>query len=131
MEKISLRTSKRTVLIDITSKIQEVIVKSNVKNGICIVYCPHTTAGITINEAYDPSVQTDIAFAVDKLVPDYREFTHSEGNSDSHTKTSLIGASENIIINDGKMMLGKWQGIYFTEFDGPRAREIWIQIIGQ
>lgn len=131
MEKISLKTNKRTVLIDITGQVESIISKSAVKNGICVVYCPHTTAGITINESYDPSVQDDIAFAFDKLVPNYKEFRHSEGNSDSHTKTSMIGPSEHLIISNGQMMLGRWQGIYFAEFDGPRTREVWLQIIGQ
>ncbi len=131
MEKISLRTNKRNILLDITSQIKQVVSKSGVQNGFCIVYCPHTTGGITINESYDPAVAEDIVFALNKMVPMHKEFTHSEGNSDSHTKASLLGPSENIIIKDGELMLGRWQGIYLGEFDGPRTREVWIQILGQ
>lgn len=129
MEKLSLKTTKRNVFIEITEDIKRIVSKSDIKEGICIVYCPHTTGGITINEAYDPSVQDDLAFAFNKLVPNYREFTHAEGNSDSHTKTSIVGPSETIIISSGHLMLGRWQGIYFAEFDGPRSREIWVKLI--
>lgn len=131
MEKFNLRTQKRTVFVEITEQVRQIIAKSNVKSGFCIIYCPHTTGGITINEAYDPAVQEDLGFVFDKLVPNYREFRHAEGNSDSHTKTSLIGSSENIIIENGSLMLGQWQGIYFSEFDGPRSREVWVKIVGQ
>lgn len=131
MEKLAIKTNKRTVLLDITTEIEHLISKNGITDGICVIYCPHTTAGITINEAFDPSVQDDVVFAFNKMVPDYREFTHSEGNSDSHTKASIVGTSENIIISGGKIMLGRWQGIYFAEFDGPRTREVWIQIIGK
>lgn len=129
MEKITIKTHKKTLLIDITSQIVELVKKYKINNGICVVYCPHTTAGITINEAFDPSVQEDIVFALNKIVPNYKEFTHMEGNSDSHTKTTLTGPSQNLIISDGQLMLGRWQGIYFCEYDGPRTREIWVQII--
>jgi secondary thiamine-phosphate synthase enzyme len=131
MEKFSLRTNDRCVLQEITDNIDKIVTNSGVAEGICLVYCPHTTGAITINESYDPSVQTDIVFATNKIVPNYKEFKHSEGNSDSHTKTSLIGPSESLIISGGKLMLGRWQGIYFAEFDGPRSREVWVQIIGQ
>lgn len=130
MDKLNIKTSKRSILIEITSNVKQVVAKSGVKDGLCIVYCPHTTGGITINEAFDPSVQDDIVYAFNKLVPNYNEFRHSEGNSDSHTKTSIIGASETIIIENGTLQLGRWQGIYFAEFDGPRQREVWIKIMG-
>ncbi|MGD9581133.1 MAG: secondary thiamine-phosphate synthase enzyme YjbQ [Vampirovibrionia bacterium] len=130
MEKISLKTNQRNVFIDITSQVKAIVSQSNVKDGICVVYCPHTTGGITINESYDPDVQDDLSFAMNKLVPNMKEFKHAEGNSDSHTKTSIIGPSETLIIENGKLMLGRWQGIYFAEFDGPRTREVWIKTIG-
>jgi secondary thiamine-phosphate synthase enzyme len=129
MEKFSLKTHQRCELVDITDQVRQAILKSTIKNGICIVYCPHTTGAITINESYDPAVQEDIAYATGKIVPNYKEFKHMEGNSDSHTKTSLIGPSETIIIDNGKIMLGRWQGIYFAEFDGPRTREVWLKLI--
>ena len=131
MEKFSLRTEKRNVLVDITTQVRKIVKNSNIQNGFCIVYCPHTTGGITINESYDPAVAEDLVFALNKIVPMYKEFTHAEGNSDSHTKASLIGPSENIIINNGELMLGRWQGLYLCEFDGPRSREVWVQILGQ
>lgn len=131
MEKFSLRTTQRTIFVDITSQVKQIVQKSNIKSGLCVIYCPHTTGGITINEAYDPAVQEDLGFVYDKLVPNHREFRHAEGNSDSHTKTSLVGTSETIIIENGKLLLGQWQGVYFAEFDGPRNREVWIKIIGQ
>lgn len=118
------------MLLDITNEVEKLVLNSNIKEGLCIVYCPHTTAGITINEAFDPSVQDDFVFAMNKVVPSHREFTHSEGNSDSHVKTSLTGPSQTIIISEGRLMLGRWQGIYFAEFDGPRAREVWVKILG-
>lgn len=131
MEKFTLNTGKRNVLVDITNQVKTIVSKSNINDGICVVYCPHTTGAITINESYDPAVQEDLSFAFNKLVPNMKEFTHSEGNSDSHTKTSLMGPSETLIIENGSLMLGRWQGIYFAEFDGPRTREVWIKMIGQ
>lgn len=129
MEKITVKTQKKNDLIDVTSEIKTIIQESKVSEGICVVFCPHTTAGITINESFDPSVKTDVLFSLNNISPEYREFRHSEGNSDAHVKSSLVGCSLNLIINQGKLMIGQWQGIYFAEFDGPRAREIWIKII--
>lgn len=130
MQKLSIKTSRKNELIDITAQIKKALETSDIKDGICIIFCPHTTAGLTINEAFDHSVKDDILFSFDKLSPDYREFRHAEGNSDAHVKASLMGSSINLIIADKSVKLGQWQGIYFTEFDGPRVREIWIQTIG-
>jgi len=129
MEKISIKTNKKNELVDITSEVNTIVEESGVKNGICVLFCQHTTAGLTINEAYDPSVKGDIIFSFNKLSPGYKEFRHIEGNSDAHVKASIMGCSLNLIINNGKIMLGQWQGIYFTEFDGPRTREVLIKII--
>lgn len=129
MQKITVKTKKKNELIDITSSIKKLIDELNIKDGICVLFCPHTTAGLTINEAFDSSVKTDLIFSFNKISPDYPEFRHSEGNSDAHVKSSIMGPSLNLIINDTKIMLGQWQGIYFTEFDGPRTREVWIEII--
>lgn len=129
MQRITVKTHKKNELIDITSEVKGLIESLNVKDGICVLYCPHTTAGVTINEAYDNSVKGDIIFSLNKISPNYQEFRHAEGNSDAHIKSSIIGCSQTLIINSGKIVLGQWQGIYFTEFDGPRTREIMVQII--
>jgi len=113
-------------LIDITDKVQEVVSKAKVSEGVCVVFCPHTTAGLTINENADPSVKQDIINTLNKLVPENAGYSHSEGNADSHIKSSLLGSSLNIIIEGGQLQLGTWQGIYFCESDGPRSREVWI-----
>lgn len=129
MEKINIRTTKRIELIDITGEIQGIVAKAKIKNGVCFVFCPHTTAGLTINENADPSVKSDMANTLNKLVPENADYAHSEGNSDSHIKSSLLGASLTIFIENGQLALGTWQGIFFCESDGPRSREVWIKII--
>jgi len=129
MERISIKTNSRTELIDITDKIQIAVLKSKIKNGLCVVFCPHTTAGLTINENADPSVRRDIINTLNKMVPENAGYSHSEGNADSHIKSSLLGSSLNIFIEAGQLALGTWQGIYFCEGDGPRSREVWIKII--
>jgi secondary thiamine-phosphate synthase enzyme len=129
MERISLKTNSRTELIDITERIQRVVDNSKVEKGICVVFVPHTTAGITINENADPSVRKDILKELNKIVPFDDDYSHSEGNAAAHIKASLMGASLNVIIQGGALALGTWQGIYFCEADGPRTREVWIKII--
>lgn len=129
MEKINITTNNRIDLIDITDKVQSVASKSEVKDGICFIFCPHTTAGLTINENADPSVRQDMINTLNKLVPENAGYAHSEGNADSHIKSSLLGASLAIFIEDGQLALGTWQGIYFCESDGPRSREAWIKIL--
>jgi len=128
MEKINLHTAKRVDLIDITAKIQDLVAKSEVSDGICFVFCPHTTAGLTINENADPSVCRDITESLNKLVPENWNYMHDEGNADSHIKSSLFGTSLTIFIEQGMLCLGTWQGVYFCESDGPRTREVWIKI---
>jgi secondary thiamine-phosphate synthase enzyme len=130
MEKLSVKTNRRIELIDITDKIQAAVSKNKIKEGVCVVFCPHTTAGLTINENADPSVQSDIINTLNKLIPENAGYAHSEGNADSHAKASLFGSSLNIIVENGRLCLGTWQGIYFCEGDGPRSREVWIKIIG-
>ncbi len=129
MEKINIRTTKRIELIDITDQIQNIISKSKVKTGICFIFCPHTTAGLTINENADPQVKRDITNTLNKLVPEGAGYSHTEGNADSHIKSSLFGSSLTIFINDGQLAFGTWQGIYFCEGDGPRSREVWVKIL--
>lgn len=129
MEKLSVKTNRRIELIDITDKIQNAVSKSKLKDGVCVIFCPHTTAGLTINENADPSVKSDIIDTLNKLIPENAGYAHSEGNADSHVKSSLFGSSLNIIVEDGQLQLGTWQGICFCEGDGPRSREVWIKII--
>lgn len=129
IKEIPVKTSSRTELVDITRRVEEVVSASNVDSGICIVFVPHTTAGITINENADPSVQKDILRELNKLVPFDDNYSHTEGNSAAHIKSSIIGASSTIIIQNNILELGTWQGIYFCEFDGPRSRKVWIKII--
>ena len=129
---ISVSSKSRNQMIDITSQVSSAIGKSGVTDGDCIVYCPHTTAAITINENADPSVPHDILLTLSELVPPDRPgYRHGEGNSDSHVKSSIIGCSRQILIENGKLCLGTWQGIFFCEFDGPRNRQVLLQIRGE
>lgn len=129
MEHISIRTSQRNQLVNITSQVQEAVRESGVEDGLVCVFCPHTTAAITINENADPDVVSDILGYMSKLIPRNSGFDHVEGNSDSHIKSSLVAPSLTVIIEGGRLQLGTWQGIYFAEFDGPRTRRIWVKII--
>lgn len=128
MERLKIRTHARTEMADISSKIQEAVRKSGIESGICTVFVPHTTAGITINENADPDVVSDILKEVNKIVPFEDGYCHMEGNSAAHIKASMFGFSQQIIVQGGKLMLGTWQGIYFCEFDGPRNREVYVKI---
>ena len=129
---IGVRTNKRCDMIDITSQVADVVRSSGVTTGDCIVFCNHTTGGITINENADPDVVHDILMTLEELFPKNRKgYRHGEGNSDSHVKSSLIGVSEQILISNGQLNLGTWQGIYFCEFDGPRNRTVSVQIRGE
>jgi len=130
MERINIRTNNRVELIDITGRVQAAVSKSKIKEGICFIFCPHTTAAMTINENADPSVRRDIIHALNKLVPAGVGYSHSEGNADSHIKSSLFGSSLTVFIEGGQLAFGTWQGIYFCESDGPRSREVWVKIIG-
>jgi secondary thiamine-phosphate synthase enzyme len=127
-----VRTSKRNQMIDITGDVSAIINKSGIDKGDVTVYCPHTTAGITINENADPSVIHDILLTLEHLVPHRRSgYKHTEGNSDSHCKSTIVGCSERILINNGSLELGTWQSIFFCEFDGPRSRKVLVQVRGE
>ena len=128
METFSVKTSQQAELKDITASVQAIVSKSGVQSGMCTVFVPHTTAGITINENADPDVRRDIIMELDKIVPHNDGYSHSEGNSAAHIKASMMGFTQNIIIESGNLALGTWQGIYFCEFDGPRARKVFIKI---
>lgn len=129
MEKINIKTAKRIELVDITADVQNMVSKKKIKDGVCLVFCPHTTAGLTINENADPAVISDMISTLDKLVPVNAGYEHSEGNSDSHIKSSLLGASLTVFVERGQLALGTWQGIFFCESDGPRSREVWIKVM--
>jgi len=130
-EYVSVDTRQRNQMIDITGEVDRIIGKSGIRDGIATVYCPHTTAAVTINENADPSVPRDIIMMLGELVPHRHEgYRHSEGNSDAHIKSSIVGCSSQVLIEDGKMRLGTWQALFFCEFDGPRNRKVLIQIRG-
>lgn len=128
IKKISIRTSRHEQFINITSEIRQFVSDSNILEGRVTIFIPHTTAAVTINENADPDVQHDLILALNRISPDLPEFKHMEGNSDAHTKSSIVGCSQDIIIDEGKLLLGTWQGIYFCEFDGPRTRTAIIRI---
>jgi len=125
---VSVQTSIRQELIDITPLVQKVL--QGGLNGICLVYSPHTTAGITIQENADPDVRRDIVTHLTKLVPEHADFRHVEGNSDAHLKTALVGASQMVPVVEGRLSLGRWQSVFFCEFDGPRKRKVLVKFLG-
>ncbi|MFW6022541.1 MAG: secondary thiamine-phosphate synthase enzyme YjbQ [Halanaerobiaceae bacterium] len=129
LRKIHIKTNDKVELIDITGKVKTVLSESGVKEGTMFIYTPHTTAGITINENADPDVVSDIINEINKIVPFNDDYSHREGNSAAHIKSSLFGVSETVIINERNLVLGTWQGIYFCEFDGSRQRTIYVKII--
>ena len=126
---IKVKTNTRTELVDITSHVKKIVDESGTKSGICYIYVPHTTAAVTINEGADPSVARDIVMTLNEHYPKRADYHHMEGNSDAHIKTSLIGSSETVIIENGKLQLGTWQAIYFCEFDGARSRNVHVKIM--
>ena len=129
MKEIIIRTNSHVEMIDMTAAIQTVVSEKKVKSGLCIVFTPHTTAAITINENADPDVQHDIIVALETAIPYQAHYRHSEGNSAAHVKSSLVGASETVIIENGKLVLGTWQSLFFCEFDGPRSRKVLVKVI--
>jgi len=128
MTEFTVKTGRRTEMLDITSEIESELNKMGVKNGTCLIFVPHTTAGITINENADPDVRTDIENSLDDLIPWNNNYRHREGNSAAHIKTALIGSSESVIIEGGRLKLGRWQSVFFCEFDGPRTRTVFLKL---
>ena len=128
MKEISLETHSRVEMIDITAAVQKVIHEEKIEKGICLVYTPHTTAAITINENADPDVPRDMLMALDKAIPWHDQYRHQEGNAAAHVKSSLVGASVVVLIEDGNLILGTWQSVFFCEFDGPRTREVLVKV---
>ncbi|MHB2154892.1 secondary thiamine-phosphate synthase enzyme YjbQ [Calditrichota bacterium GD2] len=129
MVKLDIRSTSRTEMIDITHEVQKVVTDSGLQSGLAVILVPHTTAAVTINENADPTVQRDILYEINKVIPFEDGYHHFEGNSAAHIKSSLFGSSQTIIVENGQLQLGTWQGIYFCEFDGPRNRKIWIQLV--
>ncbi len=127
---LSVNTTKHTEMVDITEMIQKAVKESGIRDGICTVFIPHTTAAVTINENADPDVVRDFTAEINKIVPWEDGYRHMEGNSAAHLKASMIGFSEQIIVDDGRLVLGTWQGIWFCEFDGPRRRSVYVKLMG-
>jgi len=125
---LDVKTSRRTQLLNVTPEVQQIVSSSAIASGVCHLYVPHTTAGITINEADDPDVARDIEATLDRLVPRDASYRHAEGNADSHIKASLVGSSATVLIENGRLALGRWQGIFFCEFDGPRSRHLLVKL---
>jgi secondary thiamine-phosphate synthase enzyme len=126
---LSVKTRERTELVDVTSEINQLVKKSGIEQGLCMVFVPHTTAGVTINESADPSVKSDMLMVLNQIVPWKADYRHLEGNSPAHVKSTLVGPSELIAIEKGRLVLGTWQGVFFCEFDGPRNRKMHVRII--
>jgi secondary thiamine-phosphate synthase enzyme len=129
MEQLNIRTSSRACMVDMTRQVQQAVARSGVEEGICHVFVPHTTAGLTINENADPTVQSDMISVLEKIVPWRDNYDHTEGNSAAHVKASMLGASHSVLVHEGRLWLGIWQGIYLCEFDGPRQRKVWVKVV--
>jgi secondary thiamine-phosphate synthase enzyme len=129
MEQIEISTRGRQTFHDITAEVRAVVSRSGVREGICHIFCPHTTAGLTFNENWDADVQRDIGVGLDAISPPRAEYRHGEGNSPAHIKSSLVGASQFVIVSGGGLALGTWQGIYLAEFDGPRRRKVLVKVM--
>jgi len=129
MHEFSIRTHSRTEFLDITGQVDKIVQGNKIQSGMALVFVPHTTAAVTINENADPSVQHDILSDLNRLIPFAGAYQHTEGNSAAHIKSTLVGPSETLIIENGRLTLGTWQGLYFCEFDGPRTRKVWVKII--
>jgi secondary thiamine-phosphate synthase enzyme len=129
LQTLSVRTNTRIELLDLTSQVQEAVTKSGISEGLCHLFVPHTTAGVTINENADPSVKADILMVLNKLISDQEAYRHQEGNAPAHVKTSLIGPQLTVFVSKGRLVLGTWQGIFFCEFDGPRSRRLHVKVV--
>jgi secondary thiamine-phosphate synthase enzyme len=129
METLRVKTKRRTQLVDVTAEVQRVVAESGVDSGVCYVFVPHTTAAVTINEHADPDVAADLEGVFDRMVPHAGPYRHTEGNTDSHAKAVMVGASQIIFVERGKLALGTWQGVFLCEFDGPRERKVWLKVV--
>lgn len=127
MHELRISTPRREAMVDITSQVQEAVAEQQWQDGVLVIFCPHTTAGLTINESADPSVARDILSTLRRLIPHQGDYHHAEGNSDAHVKSSLVGPDARVLVQAGRLLLGTWQGLFLTEFDGPRTRKVWLQ----
>ncbi|HPW18537.1 MAG TPA: secondary thiamine-phosphate synthase enzyme YjbQ [Candidatus Aminicenantes bacterium] len=131
MHTIEIETKARREFVDLTAEVVRLAAASGVRSGVCVVAVPHTTAGVTVNENADPDVRADMDMVLRKLAPDALPYAHGEGNSPAHVKAALVGSSVTLVVEGGKLQLGTWQGVFFCEFDGPRTRRAWVQIVGK
>ncbi len=129
MESLTIPTGSKTELVDITDRVQDVVTQAGFDDGICYIFVPHTTAGVTVNENWDPTVAHDILLTLDHIAPRDPRHRHAEGNSPAHIKASLVGSSAMVFVEDGRLQLGRWQGIFLAEFDGPRRRNVWVKLV--
>jgi len=129
-EQFTVETPEHSCTVDITPQVQQLVLRSGIREGVCMVYVPHTTAGLMINENADPTVRADILRELDKMVPWRHGYEHTEGNSAAHIRASLVGCSQSILVLGGRLRLGTWQGVFLAEFDGPRTRTVWVKVIG-
>ena len=129
METFELATRNRCELVDMTDQVRDAVARSGVEDGICVVFVPHTTAGVTVNESYDPDVARDVSDALSRLVPAGPGYSHREGNADAHIKSVLVGSDCRIPVEDSRLLLGRWQGVFFCEFDGPRRRKVEVKVL--
>lgn len=129
LQEFKIRTTAKAELIDITAQIAQMLKDEGIQEGLCLIHVPHTTAAVTVNENADPDVQHDLLLGLDRAFPDRGEFRHAEGNSAAHLKSSCFGCTQTLVITEGKLLLGTWQGIYFCEFDGPRSRKFYVKMI--
>jgi secondary thiamine-phosphate synthase enzyme len=131
LSELTIQSKQQNQWINISAEVQKTVAASGIKEGICVIFIPHTTAAVTINENADPDVPHDVSLALSAISPDRREFRHSEGNSAAHTKSSLVGPSITVIVSGGKLLLGTWQAIWFNEYDGPRTRKVITRVLGE
>lgn len=129
MQELKITTRSASEFVDITDRVQAEVNRAGIHDGVCMLYCPHTTAGITVNEAADPSVAADIQNALGRIVVSDGPWRHLEGNSPAHVKATIVGTSVQLLVRDGRLALGRWQGVFFCEFDGPRERTMWVQVV--
>ncbi|MFH1768333.1 MAG: secondary thiamine-phosphate synthase enzyme YjbQ [Candidatus Omnitrophota bacterium] len=129
IRELTLTTRENTEFIDISARIEKEVAATDINEGLCFIYCPHTTAALTINENADPAVKKDIIEHLEELVPVIKKYSHSEGNSPAHIKASLLGSWLTVAVKNGRLLLGRWQGVYFCEFDGPRIRKVYVKIL--
>ena len=130
LSNFSVRSTAQNQWLNITAEVQQAVAASGIGEGICVVFVPHTTAAVTVNENADPDVPRDVNFALNRISPDLQEFRHNEGNSAAHTKTTLVGPSLTLILSERRLLLGTWQGIWFNEYDGPRTRTVYVRVMG-